>query len=140
VPFPHQQMPWYRSNLARITAALGGGMLCYAFGFGGDWHRTASLLWLHQDVPWLAFSIYFGVYALMLAVGTATTSIIGNAMGMAAFTLEFIALLFTTTAKTFNPLVVDAVVLAVVLHFHVLRLATAQREFERAADVEIDLL
>lgn len=136
-----QQMPWYRSNIARITAALGGGMVCYAFGFGPDyWHDTPSLRWLHQDVPWVAFAIYFGVYSVLLAVGTALTSIIGNAMGMGAFIVEFVALVATVHKHTFNPIIFDAVILAGVLHFHVLRLAIRQREFEQAHEAEIDLL
>lgn len=139
MPFPH--MPWYRSNIARLTAALGGAMVAYAFAFGPPyWHDTASLRWLHQDVPWAAFAIYFGIYSVMLAIGTALTSMIGNAMGLVAFIVELVALSVTVHKHTFNPIIFDAVLLAVVLHFHVLRLAIRQREFERANEAEIDFL
>lgn len=141
MPFPHQHMPWYRSNFARITAAMGGAMLCYAFGFGApEWHDTASLRWLHQLVPWSGFAVFFGVYSLLLAVGTAAASVFGNAMGLGAFLIEFVALCFTVKGHTFNPIIFDAVLLAAVLHFHVLRLAIRQLEFDRAHESGIDLL
>jgi hypothetical protein len=109
------------SRATRWTQILIGASLTIAFspaGYGASWRDATSLAWLHEGVPWFVFAVLFALYTVLLAWGHATALMVGNALGVLAFLLETIALFVTgfKPQNPGNPMVVAAMVLAVVLH------------------------
>jgi uncharacterized membrane protein YoaK (UPF0700 family) len=116
------------SRVARWTQIVIGVGLTVAFspaGHGQSWRSAASLAWLHHALPWCVFAVLFAFYTVLLAWGRATAVLVGNALGVLAFLLETIALFVTgfKPQNPGNPMVVAAMVLAVVLHARAVTIA-----------------
>lgn len=118
------------SRVTRWTQILVGACLTVAFspvGNGAAWRHATSLAWLHQLLPWLFFALLFAAYTLLLASGQDLTVLAGNAIGVVLFLLETFALFATgfQPQNPGNPMVVAAMVLAVVLHARACAVAVA---------------
>lgn len=129
------------SRATRWTQILIGACLTVAFspaGNGAVWRHATSLAWLHQVVPWLLFALLFAAYTALLAWGHALAVMVGNALGVVLFLLETFAL-FATGFKPQNPgnpMVVAAMVLAVVLHARAVTVAAALAARKASSAVE----
>lgn len=119
-------MSAYRIPLTRWSCAITGAYLAYALSPWGpaQWRDTPSLRWLHQVLPWIALTVLFGLYTVLLAWGRLRAVIVADGIGAVLYGWELIALAVTTrTDSPTNPLAIAAVLLAMVLHIAAARLA-----------------
>lgn len=123
--------PFYRSPLTRAAFTGTGAFVTWGLSPAGpdQWHSTASLLWLHQALPWPIMWIGFAAYTLCQAWGQINAVIFADFLGLIMYGVAFFAILVTLDPEQIlNPIALSAVFLACVLHYLAGRLAVSDRE------------